>query len=183
MTSLDDGKSVEKLYNILNAECKRVKPSIPNGFGVCWLGELVTDLGEDWEKVRCRGEWESMELLNGVLSIEIESAWAPPYEVFSLIKCHFPEIDIRYLAIEEGCCVYETNDAEGKFFSERYCIDFNVDNFSDTMFFDTLEEVMRYTRKVSKRPIKTIDQANNWHFRNSENYININNICIVDDEF
>lgn len=51
---MDLSKRMERLEN-------RQKSLINNGFGNTWLGNLVNNLGGDWENVYCRGEWMCRE--------------------------------------------------------------------------------------------------------------------------
>jgi len=183
ITSSEKGKNenVEKLHKIIEELENHKKPINPNGFGVCWLGELVTALGEDWHKVSCRGEWYYMDFSDNMLELGIDSAWEPPYEVFDLIKEKFPDLQIKYRAIEEGNQIFETNDRE--FFPDKYVMDYNIlfkDGYhSDTAFFETEKEVIDFINEELELPVKTLVEAENYKFEDDDNYISINEIELV----
>lgn len=66
-------KEVKSLHKNLKYIDKRKTSILKNGFGKWWLGNLVTKLGGDWEKYRCRGEITGYELNDNVLTIEVHS--------------------------------------------------------------------------------------------------------------
>ena len=70
----------------MNELQSRKEPLVKNGFGCNWLPCLVTALGGDWEKVHCRGSWESLELKDNChLNFNSETAWRPYNKVLNLI--------------------------------------------------------------------------------------------------
>lgn len=48
-----DKNEVRDLYEKMRSLEEREKPLVKNGFGVTWLGNLVTLLGRSWEEVYC----------------------------------------------------------------------------------------------------------------------------------
>ena len=82
------------------------------------LGCLVKALGKNPEEVECRGEWIDLEHQGDTLRVTFETAWAPCYEVTTLLKEAYPSLRIFYKAEEPDCEVYLKNDAEGKYFPE-----------------------------------------------------------------
>ncbi len=139
-----DLKEVKSLYKILKY-IDRCKTSIEkNGFGKWWLGNLVTKLGGDWEKYRCRGEITYYELSNNILTICQSTAWCEQEGVREIIEEKFPSIKVYYREEEPGCGVYNTNDASGQYFSERYYLDSN----DDSEYFMTIEEVAQCVSEI-----------------------------------
>ena len=57
-----DLKEVRSLYKTIKANDNRKTSRIKNGFGTLWLGNIIDALGEDWEKLRCRGSIYYYEL-------------------------------------------------------------------------------------------------------------------------
>ena len=115
-----DGEESKDLYKVMK-DLEEEKLPVDEKPGNKWLGNLVNYLGGDSSKIFCRGWWEglSYDEDRGVLSFYTESAWAPAYETFDLVQDKFPSLNIYYIAIEEGLGLYETNDSEGKYFTER----------------------------------------------------------------
>lgn len=118
-----------------------------NGFGSTWLGNLVIKLGGDWNKIYCRGEWNYMEYRDGILIIDIESAWSEPNEVRDFIEEKLPGIKIYFQSEEPGCVIYETNDPTGEYFPDRFYL---WDEISlDTGYYQSLEGLLRAVEKIT----------------------------------
>lgn len=114
---------VKELYGIMKKLEQRKKASIENGFGITWLGCLVDALGEDWKKVSCRGEWNAVSKRGNTLRFTTETAWGPCNQVFDLICRKYPSIRYYFQSEEPGMVEYLTNDKEGKYFKDKYCVD------------------------------------------------------------
>lgn len=143
-----DKEQIKSLYGILKKITRRKKQKISNGFGKLWLGELVNELGFDWERYRCRGEITDFNLQDGILTINQETAWCEQEGVRQAIEQKFPSIKVYYCAEEPGCEVYCTNDKDGQFFSDRYYLD----AYEDPQYFETIEEAARFvTDLVGKK--------------------------------
>ena len=69
----------------MNRLAQMKEPLKPNGFGTTWLGNLVEDLGVDFNKVQCRGSRDGLELDGGVLRFLTATAWYRCTEVEDLI--------------------------------------------------------------------------------------------------
>lgn len=76
-----DPKGISRLYKTLQKMNRRKNPKINNGFGNMWLGELVNELGGNWEKIRCRGEITYFDKNSDeTLSIYMSCAWCEQEE-------------------------------------------------------------------------------------------------------
>ena len=98
------------------------EPLKPNGFGTTWLGNLVEDLGVDFNTVQCRGSWDDLTMEGETLRFCTETAWYRCTEVEDLIREKYPSIEIFFLCEEPGMCIYEKNS--DVYFEEEYLIDF-----------------------------------------------------------
>ena len=98
------------------------EPLKPNGFGTTWLGNLVEDLGVDFNTVQCRGSWDDPTLENSVLRFSTETAWYRCTEVDDLIREKYPSIEIFFICEEPGMCIYEKNS--DVYFDEEYILDY-----------------------------------------------------------
>lgn len=141
-------EQVEKLYTIMRELEKMPDPGlVENGFGSTWLGNLVIKLGGDWNKIYCRGEWNYLEYRDGILIIDIESAWSEPNEVRDFIEEKLPGIKIYFQSEEPGCVIYETNDPTGEYFPDRFYL---WDEISlDTEYYQSLEGLLRAVEKMT----------------------------------
>ena len=119
-----DHNELQSLYERMNRLAQMKEPLKPNGFGTTWLGNLVEDLGVDFNNVKCRGSWNGLEMDGGVLRFWTETAWYRCTEVEDLIKEKYPSIEIFFLCEEPGMCIYEKNT--DVYFDEEYIVDYSA---------------------------------------------------------
>lgn len=153
-----DKKQVRQLNKIIQNLEKRTSPLIPNGFGKLWLGCLVKKLGKDPEtdKIYCRGEITSYNLSEGnELSLSMECAWGEMSDVRHLIEQVYPDVHIYYKVEECGMGIYVHNDMSGTHFPENYILDTSL----DTEYFETIEEVFKYTANLVGKEIYPTEEA------------------------
>ena len=139
-----DPKEVRSLHKIIKANEKRKTSRIKNGFGTLWLGNIVDALGEDWEKLRCRGEITSYQLDGNVLTIYQSTAWCEQEGFREVIERKFPSIKVYYREEEPGCDVFYTNDADRIYFPERYFLD----NYDEPLYYETIEEAAESVSEI-----------------------------------
>ena len=119
-------EEIQDLYDRMKRLQEMKEPLKPNGFGTTWLGNLVEDLGVDFNNVQCRGSWDCLELDDDILSFTTETAWYRCTEVEDLIKEKYPSIDIAFRCEEPGMAIYEKNN--NVFFPEDYIVDIEDDD-------------------------------------------------------
>lgn len=118
-----DAKEVKSLHDLMSGLQKQKEPSVPNGFGTAWLGNLVDAFGENWEKVYCRGSWYDLEFDGRVLTFNTETAWSPCNEMFDMVCKKYPTLSYYYRSEEPGMALYFTNDKEGRYFQDRFVVE------------------------------------------------------------
>ena len=121
-----DTEEIQNLYDRMKRLQEMKEPLKPNGFGTTWLGNLVEDLGVDFNTVQCRGSWDDLHLDDEILCFTTETAWYRCTEVEDLIKEKYPSIDIAFRCEEPGMCIYEKNN--NVFFPEDYIVDIEEDD-------------------------------------------------------
>lgn len=141
---------LEELYNILNRMQSRKDPVVENGFGHMWLGELVNELGYDWEKYKCRGEIMYFSYIDDVVTIEQYTAWNEQGGVRLALEKRFPSVKVYYIELEPGCKLFHTNDDTGKYFAERYYID----TYEGEEYFQTIKEAASYVERHFCKPVE-----------------------------
>lgn len=146
-----DLKEIKSLHKILKQIDRRKTSIVKNGFGKWWLGNLVTKLGGDWNKYRCRGEILEYNLDGNVLAIYQSTAWCEQEGVREIIENTFPSIKVYYRDEEPGCDVFCTNDATGEYFPERYYLD-SSNNDSD--YFMTIEKAAEYVSGIVGKTVE-----------------------------
>lgn len=121
---------------------------LPNGFGKLWLGNLVHALGGDWNDIYCRGQILDYSLENGILKINTETAWDEMSETRHFIEQKYPSLHIFFQTEECGMCIFQTNDATGEIFPERWLLDYNdeKENIFIWEYFKDLPAVIEYLK-------------------------------------
>ena len=71
----DDNQELFDLYERMKRLQEMKDPLKPNGFGTTWLGNLVEDLGVDFNTVQCRGSWDDLTMEGETLRFCTETAW------------------------------------------------------------------------------------------------------------
>ena len=177
-------KEVQSLFSKMNNLENRKKPLVGNDFGKTWLGCLVTKLGGDWHEVYCRGSWSDLNWNGAILRFNTETAWGPMDEVFRFIKKQYPSLEIYYMAEEDGNGVFITNDTEGRYFRDRYRIEYDC----DYEYFTTIEGVCNYVTGIIEKEVKTREKLeesiNNWNenTEDDDRMIYFNEYEVVTDE-
>lgn len=181
-----DGKTkeVQSLFSKMNNLENRKKPLLDNTFGKTWLGCLVNKLGGNWQEVYCRGAWSDLDWNGAILRFNTETAWGPMNEVFKFIKTIYPSLEIYWQAEEDGNGVYCSNDVEGRYFRDRYRIEFDC----DYEYFTTIEGVCDYVSGITGKELQSkaaMEAAiNDWNeaTEDDDRMIYFNEYEVVTDE-
>ena len=115
------------------------------------------------------------------MSIEAEEAWGAT-DFNKLLEKHYDGMKVYFIVEEEGCEVYATNDAEGKYFNCDVVVSSCVNDEYDREEFRTEEEALKYAAKLIGRDSVTKDEIEEWNEDHEDNdeYININGFKLVD---
>jgi hypothetical protein len=164
----------------------RKTPVVTNGWfnPKRWLGCLVKALGGDPKKIYCRGEISDYELEDDVLTINMETAWSEMTETRHFIESVFPGMKIYYVEEECGCEVFNTNDKEGRFFSDRYYLD--SDGAVDDHYFKTIGDLADVISEIVGHPVgesfKECEQAlDDYMEENPDEWYSLHEFTICDD--
>lgn len=140
-------EELQKLYDTMQSLAAMPAPGlVENGFGSTWLGNLVMALGVDplkQQNFRCRGDYSNVDLnQSGYLTFDTMTAWCEADDTRRLIETKFPGVHLFYISEEFGCCYWEINDLQGKYFPERYY--FSTEDYMDEEgnYYETLPELL-----------------------------------------
>ena len=180
-----DQEQAKDLYEKIDSLSKMEEPLVENGFGKLWMGCLVNLLGGDWDKVYCRGEIIDYNLTDDHVSIECETAWGEMHEFRHFLEQQYPGSKIYYCVEESGNEVYATNDADGEFFPDRYCLD----SYDGLEYFETIEEAAKYIgEKIGKELTSDIEEIENAiddymeeHDNSDESWMSFHEFEVLDD--
>lgn len=141
-------EEVMALYNTIEKLGQMKESYLPNGFGKLWLGNLVSILGGDWHDIYCRGQILDYAYENGILSINTETAWGEMSETRHFLQTVYPSLEIYFITEEPGMCMFQTNDATGEIFPERWLLDWNDEkaNLYLWEYFGELSAVIEYLK-------------------------------------
>ena len=157
------------LYEKMRSLAEREKPLVKNGFGVTWLGNLVTLLGRSWEEVYCRGEWSELivDIEGNELRFCTMTAWAELRQLRHFLQEKYPSLTFYFRSEEPGMCVFQTNDKEGIYFPERYKVEHwdEEDEYCTDLeeVFDMVSDITGTTVQNLEEMNKAIDQYNEVH--------------------
>ena len=141
-------EEVAALHKIIHDLEAREESYLPNGFGKLWLGNLVSILGGDWEKIYCRGQILDYTFEDDILKMNVESAWGEMDETRHFLQTVFPSLEIYYQTEEAGMCIFQTNDPDGTYFPHRWLLDWNDEkkNIYLYEYFEKLVDVIDYLK-------------------------------------
>lgn len=164
-----DKNEVRDLYEKMRSLEEREKPLVKNGFGVTWLGNLVTLLGRSWEEVHCRGEWSELtvDIDNDELRFCTMTAWAELRHLRHFLQEKYPSLTFYFRSEEPGMCIFQTNDKEGIYFPERYKVEHWDEEgeycMDEKEVFDTVSDITGTTVQNLEEMNKAIDTYNEVH--------------------
>ncbi len=162
-----DKKEIEALKKVLDANNHRKTSRVKNGFGTMWIGNIINQLGYDWNKYRCRGEITDYQMDDDALVIYQNTAWCEQEGFREVIKKKFPSISVYYREEEPGCEVFSTNSFEA--FPDRYFLD----SYEDPRYFESLSEATKYVSDMVghevEESVSAIEEALDTYVEEHEN--------------
>lgn len=159
--------------------------------GNTWLGGMLFDLGAvkgDLEKVCPRSYLNSIEvdLSNQpvTLRLETEEMWGKS-EFMHCLAEEFKDIKIYYREVMRKCGILKTNDKEGKYFPQRYRVDYKVGDKTGTEYVKTEDEALDIAYKLTDIAFSELLEVDCWnndqeYNEGTDDYIYINEFLISD---
>ena len=110
-----------------------------------------------------QGSWNSFHAkLIPNSSIYAEEAWGAT-DFRHVLAELMPDLTIYFCVEESGCEIYATNDAEGKYFSDRYYAESYVDDTFGHEFFSEEEDAMNYVAELTGREKMNKEELAKWN--------------------
>lgn len=134
---------LQRLYDTMKRLEEMPRPGlIKNDFGSSWLGNLVAEINEGVVpgNFRCRGYYYNLELENGILRFDTETAWWEADDTRHSIEEKYPGVKLYYCAEEFGCCGWGSNDINHVYFGEEYY--FSADGYDGENYMESLEDLI-----------------------------------------
>jgi len=93
-----------------------------------WVACMLKAHGVNTDEMYTRGFFQLCELNSDHVRIDMETAWGPLSEVWTAMAERY-NLSYVYASEECGMSVYVNTDTEGRFFTDRYILDyFDVDD-------------------------------------------------------
>ena len=130
---------------------------VKEGSSESWQGNILNALGVSYDALEnrdVRGFLYDEDYLGDIgdgqaqLRVNFEEAWSRT-EFAEVLRQVFPDISIYWVAEEPGCDIYQTNDAEGNFYPERYYVDTCIGGDYQSEYFITEEEAYEWLSQIS----------------------------------
>ena len=105
---------------------------------------------------------------------ETESAWQPNMTSFFqlLLDKYDNKISLVYVAEEPGSCIFINTDVDGLFFTDKYRIDYCIEDCYEIEYFDSFKEVTDYiNEKFPKAKVCIFDSPDQIKEKMREEYI------------
>ena len=142
----------------------------PNGFGKYWLGNLVSLLGADWEKVSCRGtlnpdasacacfcgpsgSGNGVDMVigeDGCVRFSTETAWEQSKDFEELLCERFPSFELAYRSTDEFGNFHTIHDPQKRLGFQKYEV--YADDLCEVYTDDEQEAVAAILRLAGLNP-------------------------------
>ena len=178
-------KDLKRLYKLIDGFMTGKEKPFWEDSAENWLGNVIKALGATEEQMKnnyLRGFIETYELDGDVLRIAAEEAWGTT-DFRHILKKLMPELTIYYIVEEPGFEVYATNDADGKYFTERFNVDACVDGHGYWEYFQEEKETMDYVASLLKKDNITEADITQWNMEHEEegDFIHVHEFEIVEN--
>lgn len=175
---------LEKVYNVIDEFMSERRKPVEVNASSEWEGNIIRALGATDEQMKnnyLRGFIEEYEMDGDIIRIEAEEAWGTT-DFRQVLAQLMPELTIYYIVEEPGCEVYATNDADGKYFPERFYVDAYVNGDYQSEYFDTEEQAMTYVANLLGKQEVSKNELENWNecHEEDDNFIYIHEFEIVE---
>ena len=182
---IEGGKSdLERVYGVIDDFITEKQTPVSETASKEWEGNIAKALGATDEQMKnhyLRGFIQDYEMDGGTIRIEAEEAWGAT-DFRHVLRALIPGLSIYFIVEEPGCEVYATNDAEGKYFTDRFYVDTCVNGNYESDYFETEERAMAYVadllglEKASKAKLESWNEEH----EDDEDFICIHEFKIVD---
>lgn len=177
-------EDLEKVYNVIDEFMSERRKPVQVDASNEWEGNIIRALGATDEQMKnnyLRGFIEEYEMDGDIIRIEAEEAWGTT-DFRQVLAQLMPELTIYYIVEEPGCEVYATNDADGKYFPERFYVDAYVNGDYQSEYFETEEQAMTYVANLLGKKEVSKNELENWNecHEEDDNFIYIHEFEIVE---
>ena len=180
-----DAQEIKSLYELMKDLQDRKTPAVKNGFGTSWLGCLRGCLGQGLGQGELSGRLGKPRNGGRNPPLYDGAAWGPCNETFDLVCEKFPSLRYYYQTEEPGMGFYETNDSEGKYFTDKYIVDLcTAKGKYFCEYFADRESLFAWLGEVAGKTVRSEQDAKalfeEWAQENPDSCCSINEYVVVD---
>ena len=162
---------LERVFNVIDDFMTDKRKPVRENASKEWEGNIVRVLGatdEQMENNYLRGFIQEYEMDGDIISIEADEAWGATDFRHVLTKL-MPDLTVYYIVEEPGCEVYATNDAESKYFTDKFYVDACVNGNYESGYFETEKQAMAYAAELLGKEEVSKGELKNWNKEHKEN--------------
>lgn len=143
-----------------------------------WLGNVLDALKIDFSKYSyMRGFLLEPPLWDeDTLIINTDEAWSRT-DFAEALEDNLP-VTVYWIAEEPGCEIYETNDSDGKYFTEKYLVEYCLDGNIESEYFDDEASAYKFIESFGCKTTEDIDKYNEENY-DKGNYISFHEFQVV----
>lgn len=141
-----------------------------------WYGLLSLMRGKEESEIAARGSIDGIRWNDDHIIVETQTAWEPQDDVVrEMLDCtECSELDFVFIAEEPGNEIYVNTDTSGRFFSDRYVLDYDLSPATglvgeggvgdDRDYYSDAESLLRQFHTIC-------DRLHSWSYNNSRDGI------------
>ena len=156
---------LKRVFNVIDDFMTDKRKPVRENASKEWEGNIVRVLGatdEQMENNYLRGFIQEYEMDGAIISIEADEAWGATDFRHVLTKL-MPDLTVYYIVEEPGCEVYATNDAESKYFTDKFYVDACVNGNYESGYFETEKQAMAYAAELLGKEEVSKGELKNWN--------------------
>ena len=156
---------LKRVFNVIDDFMTDKRKPVRENASKEWEGNIVRVLGatnEQMENNYLRGFIQEYEMDGDIISIEADEAWGATDFRHVLTKL-MPDLTVYYIVEETGCEVYATNDAESKYFTDKFYVDACVSGNYESGYFETEKQAMAYAAELLGKEEVSKEELKNWN--------------------
>ena len=167
-----------------------LNPKVDKNADSSWEGNVLLSLGITKNKIESsylRGFiQEPPRVDDTTISFSAEEAWNRT-DFAELLTEKFPDLTIYWTVEEPGMEIYETNDAEQKYFKFKYWVDACIEDEYYDDYFNTIEEVCKFTKDITNGEVKSLEDIKKFNDAHEEgndfceNFIYLHEFKVVEE--
>lgn len=178
-------ETLEKIHDAI------LHHKVQEGSNSNWEGNVLIALGIDKELLADRANGYIRGFIQGdswfdgnTLKFDAEEAWGVT-DFDDYLAELFDDIRIYWISEEPGMRIYQTNDADGKYFPDRFYVDTCIDGEYESEYFKTKQAAYDWLAEITDGRVSSEEDAESFNAdyedsdASDENYIYVHEFEIV----